>query len=142
MHYLMIAIPFVWSGMIGAISFIEAPLKFRAPNVTREIGLGIGKIVFQALNRIELVLAAIIIACLIFAGPQAANVYYILGVVVLFLLTQTVWLLPRLNARVVAIIAGQNIPSSNLHLVFVALEIGKMISLVYLGIALLGDFGL
>jgi hypothetical protein len=36
------AAPFVWLGMVLAISFLEAPLKFRAPGVTLPPGLGIG----------------------------------------------------------------------------------------------------
>ena len=31
---LSISIPLIWCGMIAAISFIEAPLKFQAPGVT------------------------------------------------------------------------------------------------------------
>ena len=31
----------VWLGMVLAISFLEAPLKFRAPRVTLSPGLGI-----------------------------------------------------------------------------------------------------
>ena len=41
---------FVWLGMVLAISFLEAPLKFRAPGVTLQLGLGIGRLVFRALN--------------------------------------------------------------------------------------------
>ena len=52
---IQIAITFVWLGMVLAISFLEAPLKFRAPNVTLQIGLGIGRLVFRALNTVELV---------------------------------------------------------------------------------------
>jgi hypothetical protein len=44
---LKIAIPFVWFGFVCAISFMEAPLKFQAPNITVELGLGIGRIVFS-----------------------------------------------------------------------------------------------
>lgn len=33
-----VAVIFVWLGMVLAISFLEAPLKFRAPNVTLQIG--------------------------------------------------------------------------------------------------------
>jgi hypothetical protein len=29
-----VAVTFVWLGIVLAISFLEAPLKFRAPNVT------------------------------------------------------------------------------------------------------------
>jgi hypothetical protein len=32
---------FAWLGMVVAISFIEAPLKFRAPEVTVRIGLDV-----------------------------------------------------------------------------------------------------
>ena len=42
-----IAITFVWLGMVLAISFLEAPLKFRAPNVTLQIGLGISNVLFH-----------------------------------------------------------------------------------------------
>lgn len=45
-----VAVAFVWLGMVVAISFLEAPLKFRAAGVTLQIGLGIGRLVFRALN--------------------------------------------------------------------------------------------
>ena len=37
------AVAGVWLGMVLAISFLEAPLKFRAPGVTLPPGLGIGR---------------------------------------------------------------------------------------------------
>lgn len=40
--------------MVLAISFLEAPLKFRAPGITVPLGLGIGRLVFQAFNAVEL----------------------------------------------------------------------------------------
>ena len=49
---------FVWLGMVLAISFLETPLKFRAPGITLPLGLGIGRLVFRALNTAEVVLAA------------------------------------------------------------------------------------
>jgi len=45
-----VAAPFVWLGMVVAISFVETPLKFRAPGITVPLGLGIGRLVFRALN--------------------------------------------------------------------------------------------
>src|SRR5664279_3321230 len=47
------AVAFVWLGMVLAISFLEAPLKFRAPGITLPLGLGIGRLVFRALNGCE-----------------------------------------------------------------------------------------
>ena len=49
------AVPFIWFGMVLAISFLEAPLKFQAPGITIPLGLGIGQLVFFALNKIEIV---------------------------------------------------------------------------------------
>ena len=43
------AIAFTWFGLVLGISFLEAPLKFRAPGVTTQLGLGIGRVVFAAL---------------------------------------------------------------------------------------------
>ena len=55
------AVAGVWLGMVLAISFLEAPLKFRAPGITLALGLGIGRLVFAALNRVEVVLAAVVV---------------------------------------------------------------------------------
>ncbi|WP_204045154.1 hypothetical protein [Acrocarpospora phusangensis] len=59
----LVAVGFVWLGMVLAISFIEAPLKFRAPDVTLRIGLGIGRLVFRALNIVESVIACPLRLC-------------------------------------------------------------------------------
>ncbi len=56
-HAVAVAVIFTWMGMVIAISFIEAPLNFQAPGVSLPIGLGIGRLVFRALNAIEVVLA-------------------------------------------------------------------------------------
>src|SRR5690554_1127105 len=47
---------FVWIGFVCAISFMEAWLKFRAPGIILALGLGIGRLVFAALNKVEWVL--------------------------------------------------------------------------------------
>lgn len=67
------AVTFTWLGMVLAISFLEAPLKFRAPGVTIPIGLGIGRLVFRALNAVEAVLAVIVIVA-VAAGNAAVPV--------------------------------------------------------------------
>ncbi|RYG21549.1 MAG: hypothetical protein EOO07_02375, partial [Chitinophagaceae bacterium] len=51
---------FTWIGFVCAISFLEAWLKFRAPGVTLPIGLGIGRLVFAALNKVEWIFAVAI----------------------------------------------------------------------------------
>ena len=60
-HVLAIALAFVWLGLVVGISLIEAPLKFRAPGITVPLGLGIGRLVFRALNAVEVVLALVLL---------------------------------------------------------------------------------
>lgn len=54
-------VPLMWCGMIVAISFIETPLKFRAPGMTHALGVGIGRLVFKALNFVEAALALVFV---------------------------------------------------------------------------------
>ncbi len=58
---LLAMLPFVWFGMVTAISFIETPLKFKAPGMTHALGVGIGRLVFKVLNGVEAVLAVLIL---------------------------------------------------------------------------------
>lgn len=65
-----------WAGLIGGISFLEAPLKFQAPGITIPLGLGIGQLVFQALNKIEIILLIIILACSLPAPLKTSTAFY------------------------------------------------------------------
>lgn len=136
---IQIAIPFIWFGMIGAISFMETPLKFRAPNITLALGLGIGKIVFQMLNRVEIVFALIMLVSLFFARPAGVFAFYVFGAICVLLILQTVWLLPLLNIRADQVIAGMTAPFSYNHLIFILFEVVKFILLFILGASLLKD---
>ena len=130
---LEIAIPFIWFGMIGAISFMEAPLKFTAPNVTLPIGLGIGRIVFQTLNKIEIVFAVLMFGSFFIARPKNKFPLYCFAVIFVLLVLETVWLLPVLDARAEAIISGNAPPASVLHLIYIAFDAVKFLLLFTLG---------
>lgn len=128
-----VAISFIWIGFICAISFMEAWLKFQAPNITTALGLGIGQLVFSALNKVELFLGSSIIVLVLSQIKKSKNIsiYFIIAFIILLL--QTFWLLPALNERAIKIIQGNTLPKSPLHFVFVALEIIKVISLFLFG---------
>jgi hypothetical protein len=127
-------LPPVWLGMICAIA-MEAQLKFRAPNVTREIGLGIGKLVFTALNRVECAIALVLaVAFFAFASSKTARVIF--GVIILILAAQTVWLIPNLIERIDLITSGQNPANSSVHIFYIAFEICKLILLLVLSVLL------
>lgn len=131
-----VAAVFMWLGMVLAISFIETPLKFRAPGVTLPIGLGIGRLVFRALNACELALAAIVVACFV-VTPPPTGIAVAAAVAVATLLAQVLAVRPRLTHRSDAVLAGGEGPRSRAHWVYVGLEIVKMIALLIAGVSLL-----
>lgn len=127
-------LPPVWLGMIGAIA-IEAQLKFQAPNVTREIGLGIGKLVFTTLNHVELAIA-LILAIALFTFPAGKRARIIFVSILLILAAQTFWLIPNLVERINFITSGRTPPDSFAHVFYIVFEIGKMILLSFLSVLL------
>ena len=131
-----VAVVFVWLGMVVAISFIEAPLKFRAPGVTLQLGLGIGRLVFRALNGCELLLAAVLaVTCAVETPPVGVAVSA--GVAVATLLVQVLLVRPRLTRRSDAVLAGGGGPRSRAHWAYVGLDIVKVVALLIAGILLL-----
>jgi hypothetical protein len=133
-----VAAVFVWLGMVLAISFLEAPLKFRAPGVTLQIGLGIGRLVFRVLNACELALAATVVGSFA-ARPPAVVVAVAAGVAVVTLLAQVLLVRPGLGRRSDAVLAGADAPRSRAHWVYVALEVVKAIALLIAGVLLLAS---
>lgn len=131
---------YFWLGMVVAISFVEAPLKFRAPGVTLAIGLGIGRRVFRALNAIEVVLAIVVIAALIVDTPPP-GVAVAVGIAVLALLVQVAVVRPRLRRRSDAVLADSvevtaSRSRSRAHYGYLALEVVKLTALIVGGVVL------
>lgn len=135
------AATFLWLGMVFAISFMEAPLKFRAPNVTVPMCLGIGRVVFRALNRAELLLVAVIVVVSVVSRPPV-------GIVVAFVIafaalaTQLLVVRPRLNRRSDYVLSEPELPHahrSHGHYAYVAFELVKVAALVTAGVLLLSS---
>jgi len=132
-----VAATFVWLGMVLAISFLEAPLKFRAPGITIPLGLGIGRLVFRALNSVEVVLA-VVVAVGLWTGSPGTGPVVALVVAVLALLVQLVAVRPQLARRSDAVLAGDSSDRrSSTHLYYVAFELVKVPALLVTGILLL-----
>lgn len=128
---------FLWLGFLLAISFMEAWLKFRAPGVTVSIGLGIGKLVFGALNKVEWVLIVLTAANFYFV-PKKIFSYRNLLFFIAALMTalETFWGLPALDKIADQIIAGGVDTQPGLHVAYVTMETVKLIMLILLGIYL------
>ncbi len=134
LRLVQIAIPFIWFGMVGAISFMEAPLKFQAPGITIPLGLGIGRLVFSTLNKMEIVCAFLLLVSFFWNRPNTRTMNLTFGLALLILLVETVWLLPVLDARAEMVIAGTAPPFSSAHIVYIVFDATKLISLAVLGI--------
>ncbi len=140
-HWLALAVAavFVWLGMVLAISFLEAPLKFRAPGVTIQLGLGIGRLVFRALNIWEVVLAAVALIAVVM-GRAPTSVFIALGVAVAALGAQMLAVRPALTRRSDAVLADASVAEagrSHAHVVYVGFEAVKVVALVVSGVLLL-----
>lgn len=130
------AVPLLWGGAVLGISFLETPLKFRAPGITLALGLGIGALVFRALNLVELVLAVVLTATMV-AAPPASPAVVLLVAIWMLLLAQIGLVRPRLDRRTREVIAGTALPRSRLHLAYIVLETVKVVSLPILGVLVL-----
>jgi hypothetical protein len=134
---LVSAFTFTWLGMVIGISFIEAPLKFRAPGVTIPVGLGIGRLVFRALNVVESVLAAGLVVAVALGG-FAVPASVLVAVALVLLAVQLVAIRQRLNRRTDLVLSapdGVGLPRSRAHVAYVAVELLKVVTLVSLGIS-------
>jgi len=126
----------IWLGMVLAISFLEAPLKFRAEGLELRVGLEIGRIVFRALNIAEVVWVVVIAVCLAIAG-ESGPVLVLAAATAVLLAVQLLFVRPRLTRRSVRVLAGEHAPRSRAHHAYIGLEALKLGALVALGAALL-----
>ncbi|ORI19656.1 hypothetical protein [Rhodococcus sp. 1168] len=130
---MQLVVPIFWLGMVVAISFVEAPIKFRAPGVTLAIGLGIGRKVFAALNVIEVVLAVVLSVAWLYADTDG---WLLLVLVSAVLVVQVVVVRPPLTKRSNRVLAGEDVPRSKTHLIYIALEVAKVLLLIALTVDL------
>ncbi|GFG68414.1 hypothetical protein [Mycolicibacter senuensis] len=135
------AVVFAWLGMVLAISFIEAPLKFRAPGITLQLGLGIGRLVFRALNTVEIVLATVVVVAVV-THPPGRLALAAISVAVTMLLLQSLFVRPRLRRRSDAVLAAPAAPPggmrerSQAHYAYAGLEVVKVVGLLTAGTVL------
>ena len=136
LRILQIAIPFIWFALVLGLAFIEAPLKFQAPGITLPLGLGIGRLVFSVLNKIEIALAGMMLISLFLERPKRGWGVYLFGIAAAILVLETAWLLPLLDARAEQVISGTSQPYSYTHVVYIAFDAVKMLLVFALGVSI------
>jgi hypothetical protein len=129
---------FTWFGMTAGISLLETPVKFTAPSITRAVALDVGRVVFTALNRAELV-ALIVLLLVVRLGGAARKWWLYCAVLVLIVLAQSAWLLPMLSERALLIASGVEPPASYLHAAYSTTELIKLVVLLVAGFTALHE---
>ena len=61
-------VAFTWFGMTAGVSLLATPVRFTAATITRPVALDVGRVVFGALNKAELVALVIALVTIRMAG--------------------------------------------------------------------------
>lgn len=135
-----LVLPAVWLGLLIGISLIETPLKFQAPGITIPLGLGIGRLVFAAMNVAEAVLALLLLLAVFRShAPRSERVLAFMLAAVLALKALVVR--PLVQGTTDAVIAGEREGGSGMHLLYIAADglliVGLVALLVLAGRSLL-----
>ena len=123
---------FVWAGMTVGISMIATPVRFTAESITRPVALDVGRVVFAALNKAEL-LALVLLLVVVRVSGRSREMWAWCAVLILIVLAQGAWLIPELAARTDIIMSGGEPPPSSAHAIYSALELIKIGLLLFLG---------
>lgn len=139
MQAILSSLLFVWAGLLLGVAFVATPAKFLAPSVPLAHLLDVGRWTFHVLAWIEWPVALIALVILLVAReriePRQGMILACLAGIAAVLALETFWLRPILDERLLAIIAGQSIPDSRLHDVYIGLDVLKL--MLILGAAVL-----
>jgi hypothetical protein len=128
-HLLAAMILLLWAGMVLGISFLEAWVKFKAPSLTKAVGLDVGRTVFRAFQNAQWGFLIILLAVILFAA--VAKSYFLVPLLLGVLLSlQVFWLFPKLNQRAEFIIANKEPGKSKAHMLYALLEMIKLFLLL------------
>jgi hypothetical protein len=138
MNKTIAAILFLWAGLSLGVASIATPAKFLAPSLPMVQVLDVGRWTFPVLALIEwglVVVVAVLVAIAWRSGtPCIGLVARLLAVIASVLAAQSFVLRPLLVARVLRIIAGESVPPSQVHNLYLALEAVLLVLILAVGI--------
>lgn len=130
MNVFALAIVVLWVGLLAGVSFLATPAKFLAPSLTLPVALDVGRHTFAIFSKMEWLLAVAALLVVLLSRPRSGIAIAGCAIVALFVVLEATWLLPVLDQRVGLIIADQQPPASNLHNVYIGIEVAKLLALV------------
>lgn len=116
-------VPGVWIGLLVALSFIETPLKFLAPDITVPLALGIGRLVLTAANIAGAVLLVAITVLSLMRPRVPRNALIVLAAIWVTFIVQVAVIRPPLAARTDVVVAGGDPGESSLHILYVIADV-------------------
>ena len=136
---LLLVAALVWLGGLVAIDFVETPARFRTSSLTRNQITQVGRSVFVAFGKYEMILASAVLALSLahrfVSGTSTAPV--VAGLLMASVLVQTIWLRPQLNffaQQLDLIEPSVGLPTHPLrqrlrrhHRLYIALDLTKML---------------
>lgn len=120
-YALRLILPAIWIGLIIAIDLIEAPLKFQAPGITIPLGLGIGRLVFFAMNITELVIA-IVLAVALWRPRADRRSWMLFSGLAVMLVVKLLIIRPLLAQHTNAVLDGTSDGGSMTHYFYIAAD--------------------
>ena len=126
-NFLPPALLILWAGLALGGNLIAAPAKFGATSVPVADLLQVGKLQFRWLANTEWVLLGLTLAAGVFTSRP--HLLWLALPVGLFLV-QRFAVFPELDARTIRTIAGETVPHSNIHLVYIGFELAKLATLI------------
>ena len=124
----------VWAGLALGVAFVATPAKFLAPSLSLPVALDAGRHTFAVYDRLELATLAGLIALGVWS-QERRRWYGALVLPAAILAAEVLWLLPALDLRVAAILAGHPPDKpSHLHAIFIAAEGLKILALLAAGL--------
>ncbi len=129
---LRVILPVLWLGLLIGLAFIEAPLKFQAPGITVPLGLGIGRLVFFALETASWILLFVMTALAFVRPRMGRGDGAVLAALWLVMAIQSIAIRPALNVRSDAVIAGTDAGGSWLHYGYIVTDVALLVLLVVL----------
>ena len=133
-------IALAWLGMLVGVSFLATPVKFQATSLELPVALEVGKVTFAAFSVVEWGLSLGLVITTFF--PKASRITVVLSATVVMIVTlQALWLLPALDTRVAAVIAGMPLTPSFHHTIYATFEVAKALALAAIALVALFRLG-
>jgi hypothetical protein len=138
MSKVIAAILFLWAGLLLGVSFVATPAKFLAPSLPMAQALDVGRWTFHVLTLIEWGLVVVVAVVLAIAWrsvtSRVGRVAGLLAAIAAVLAAESFVLRPQLDARVLRIMAGESVPPSRVHNIYIALEAVRLTLILAAGI--------